>query len=98
VGPDGQALQDVAENAGAHVLRLAQQTADMRSTCEHGLAWLQAQFRPEPDDGWLLVPADHPTLHADVVRALLAAAEQDPAASVIVPTHRGKHGHPVWVR
>jgi len=97
VGPDAPALQDAAEQAGAHVLRLAEDTADMRQTCQHGLDWLEARFDPGSDDGWLLMPADHPTCRPEVVRALLDAA-MHANRSILVPTHLGKRGHPVWLR
>src|SRR5262245_27307029 len=82
VGPDGGQLRRLAERAGAHVLRLDRDTADMRATCQAGLDWLGARFQPDPEDGWLLLPADHPTLRSDVVSALLTAVPQHPRASI----------------
>jgi molybdenum cofactor cytidylyltransferase len=98
VGPDGAALQQVAERAGSSVLRLAEATPDMRSTCLRGLEYLEERWQPQATDGWLLVPADHPTLSARVVGAVLAAAQRTPDTSIIVPTYRGRRGHPVWIR
>jgi molybdenum cofactor cytidylyltransferase len=97
VAPDNEELGRVAERAGANVLRLEQATRDMRASCEHGLAWLSAHLQPQPDDGWLLVPADHPTINPDLVRALLAAANATTSA-VLVPEFQGQRGHPVWIR
>ena len=100
VGPQLPALAEAARADGAHVLTLAEDTADMRATCLHGLAWLEARFAPQRDDGWLLLPADHPTCRAQVVQALLAAAGH-PALrerSIVVPVHAGRRGHPVWLR
>jgi CTP:molybdopterin cytidylyltransferase MocA len=97
VGPAMTALADAARGSGAHVLQLAVETGDMRATCIHGLDWLEARFAPASDDGWLLLPADHPTCRPDIVRALLAAAEQHPERSVVVPVHEGRRGHPVWL-
>ena len=98
VGPENHPLHEIAQRAGAHVLRLSHETADMRATCQAGLAWLQSEFQPSPSDGWLLSPADHPTIEPTVVRALLSAAEEDLGRSIIVPVHEGKRGHPVWLR
>ena len=67
----------------------------MRTTCEHGLAWLEDRYHPSGDDGWLLLPADHPTVRPGVVRALLDAA---PGRSIVVPVHQGRRGHPTWLR
>jgi molybdenum cofactor cytidylyltransferase len=58
---------------------------------------LEEQFHPEPDDAWLLVPADHPTLRPDVVRQLLKARQHYPAQSIFIPTFQGKRGHPTLI-
>ena len=98
VGPDLPALADAARAEGAHVLVLAADTVDMRATCLHGLDWLEARFAPGPGDGWLLLPADHPTCGPEVVRAVLAAATEHSERSIVVPVHAGRRGHPVWLR
>lgn len=79
--------------AGAHVLILDHDTPDMRATVERGLAWLEERFAPAPSDRWLLLPADHPTLDAGVVRRLLEARLES-ERSIVVPTFAGKRGHP----
>ncbi len=98
VAPDAEELAQRADAAGAHVLRLAVDTPDMRSTCLHGLARIEAEFHPHNDDGWLLLPADHPTVRGDVVQALLSAAQDQPDKTIVVPTHAGRRGHPTWLR
>jgi molybdenum cofactor cytidylyltransferase len=95
VAPDAEDLARLAESAGAHVLRLPSDTPDMRATCEHGLAWLEERYHPADDDGWLLLPADHPTVRPGVVCAILDAA---PGRSIVVPVHESKRGHPTWLR
>lgn len=97
LGPHVAALAPVAEAGGAHVLLLPHATPDMRATVEAGLAWLAERFHPSPDDAWLLVPADHPTLDAAVVRQLLAAAAQSPGHSIFIPTAAGRRGHPALI-
>jgi len=69
----------------------------MRATVEAGLRWLEAQVRPEDEDDWLLVPADHPALDSAVVAELLAARSRYPQAGIIVPTHQGRRGHPTLI-
>jgi molybdenum cofactor cytidylyltransferase len=98
VGPRDRTLREATVRAGAHVLQLAEDTADMRETCQRGLDWLESRFQPQPGDGWLLLPADHPTCRPDVVRALLDAVARHPKRSILVPAHAGKRGHPVWLR
>jgi molybdenum cofactor cytidylyltransferase len=97
VGPHVPELVPLAEAAGAHVCRLPEETADMRATVEQGLRWLEDRFRPGPADAWLLAPADHPTLDAEVIRRLLQARADHPERSVFVPTWEGRRGHPALI-
>ena len=66
----------------------------MRATVECGLGWLEEHFRPETEDCWLLVPADHPSLDPEVVRQLIQARTANPNCSLVIPTFQGKRGHP----
>jgi molybdenum cofactor cytidylyltransferase len=97
VGPHVPQLVPLAKNAGAHVLLLPVETPDMRATVEAGLRWLEERFRPGPEDGWLLVPADHPTLDPLIIRMLLWARAEARDHSIIVPTHDGRRGHPTLI-
>lgn len=97
VGPHVPELVPLARSAGAEVLALPEPTADMRSTVEHGLQWLEDRFAPRPDDVWLLAPADHPVLSPAVVRQLLDAAGSSPR-SIAVPACAGRRGHPTLIR
>lgn len=96
VGPHDPGLTPLAAAAGASVLALAEATADMRATVEHGLRWLGSRFHPRPEDAWLLAPADHPALDADVVRRLCAAYAAG-GCSIVVPAHDGRRGHPTLI-
>src|SRR6185437_4333957 len=78
VGPHVPELAALAESAGALVCPLPEETADMRMTVEHGLRWLDEHFHPGPDDAWLLVPADHPSLSPSAIRALDQARATHP--------------------
>jgi molybdenum cofactor cytidylyltransferase len=97
IGPPSADLEPLARTAGAHTLLLTRETADMRATVEEGLAWLEQHFHPSPDDAWLLVPADHPTLDPAVIRSLLRARELPGGASIMVPTFQGRRGHPTLI-
>jgi molybdenum cofactor cytidylyltransferase len=97
VGPHVPELSLIAEANGVHVCRLLEETADMRQTVEAGLTWLEQRFHPHPDDDWLLVPGDHPSLDPDVVRRLRAARSEHPDRSVFVPTFEGRRGHPTLI-
>ncbi len=69
----------------------------MRATVEHGLRFLEKRLHPAAEDRWLLVPADHPTLDAAVVRCLLEVQAATPDASLVVPTFQGRRGHPTLI-
>jgi molybdenum cofactor cytidylyltransferase len=92
--PDADELSQVAHATQAHVVRLAQDTPDMRATCEFGLAWIKSNLHPENTDRWLLLPADHPTIRPGAVSALLGAAQACAEKSIFVPTFHGRRGHP----
>jgi molybdenum cofactor cytidylyltransferase len=93
VAPDADDIARIASGAGANVVRLAEDTPDMRATVMHGLAWIAERFQPQPTDGWLLLPADHPTVRPEVVRAVLDAAAD---GAIVVPRHGERRGHPTW--
>jgi molybdenum cofactor cytidylyltransferase len=97
LGPHSSDLAERAQACGANVLGLPAETPDMRATVMAGLDWLAQNVRPGPDDAWLLSPADHPTLHADIIRALRRARAEDQRSSIFIPTYAGRRGHPVLV-
>jgi molybdenum cofactor cytidylyltransferase len=90
-------LAEAARRAGAFVLHLATPTPDMRATVELGLDWIEEMWNPQPDDHWLLLPADHPTLQASVITAL-ETAQQMTNCSILIPTFASRRGHPTLVR
>jgi len=96
VAPHVSELVPLATRAGAEACLLSDPTADMRTTVESGLRWLEEGYRAEPDDYWLLAPGDHPAFGAEVVRKLLAAAGRD-GRSIVVPVHSGRRGHPTMI-
>ncbi len=97
VGPHVPELIPLAEASGADVLALAEETPDMRATVEKGLTWLEDRYHLGDADDWLLLPADHPTLDATIVRQVLAARATLPAGHIIVPTYQGQRGHPTLI-
>jgi CTP:molybdopterin cytidylyltransferase MocA len=96
-GPHDPALPSLARAAGAEVCELAIATPDMRTTVEHGLRWLEERHQPRPDDAVLLTPGDLPFLDAATVRTLCEAWKRQPAATILVPTHAGRRGHPALI-
>jgi CTP:molybdopterin cytidylyltransferase MocA len=94
VGPHVPELVPLARLGGAETLLLPEKTPYMRVTVEKGLTWTEERYECKPADPWLLVPADHPTLNADVVAALLHAYQPRSPHTIIIPTYQGKRGHP----
>jgi molybdenum cofactor cytidylyltransferase len=97
VGPHVPELAKQAESGGAQVLLLPAETADMRATVTAGLDWVEANWQPRPEDQWLLVPADHPTLEPAVVRQLQQARQTHAGGSIVIPTYQGQRGHPTLI-
>jgi molybdenum cofactor cytidylyltransferase len=97
VGPHVPELSSIVAGAGAHCLVLETETADMRATVVQGLTWLEDQFHPKPDDGWLLVPADHATLSVEVIHQVILAFSEQSDYSICLPVYEGKRGHPTLV-
>ena len=46
---------------------------DMRISVEHAIKAVRARHSPQPTDGWLLIPADHPVLDVPVLDELITA-------------------------
>ncbi|QDT80389.1 molybdopterin-guanine dinucleotide biosynthesis protein MobA [Gimesia maris] len=70
---------------------------DMKSSVQYALRHIEANYRPADDEGWLLVPADHPVLEPSVIDELCQAWEHCPAA-VMIPTYQNRKGHPTFFR
>lgn len=96
--PDLPELGRIAQAAGVEVHVLAELTKDMRATVEAGLRHAEATFRPQGEDDWLLIPADHPTLDLEIINQLREARESRADRSIFVPTWNGKRGHPTLIR
>src|SRR5437870_408853 len=82
VRPGDEALAAEARGARAEVLVLPADTADMRATVLAGLDHLEANVPAGERTGFFLVPADHPTLSADVFRRIAEIAAR--GASIVV--------------
>jgi molybdenum cofactor cytidylyltransferase len=93
-GPHVPEVAQLARRAGAMVHELSHETADMRATVEEGLAWVEQHHAMRDDDLWFLAPADHPCLEAAVIQELLAEQKRYPEASIFIPEHEGRRGHP----
>jgi molybdenum cofactor cytidylyltransferase len=93
VRPDDEPLRAAVVTGGAIPLQPEVAPAEMRHSIEYALRYLQNQFQPGPDDGWLRAPADHPLLDAAVLDRLIAAWRDGPGR-IFIPVYCGRRGHP----
>jgi molybdenum cofactor cytidylyltransferase len=90
-------LRREAEAHGGWVVSPGVDPPDMRASVEFALQQIGTRFHPSDDDGWLLIPADHPLLSGELLHELIAAWNRD-RAEVLVPIHQGQRGHPTVFR
>ncbi len=94
---DDERLRNEVAAAGARIVTPDSDPPDMRASVEYALQDIEATHHPGPDDGWLLVPGDHPLADAGVLDALLQRCLGS-NASIVVPTYQGRRGHPTLFR
>ena len=94
---DDTALHMAADRAGARVVRPPVDPPDMRASVEHGLDWVRRQWSPTVEDGWLLIPADHPLVDPAVLNELISHWQTQRAA-IVLPTFEGRRGHPTLLQ
>ncbi|MBN8534520.1 MAG: nucleotidyltransferase family protein [Rhizobiales bacterium] len=83
----------LAEAAGLRSLHNPDFATGLSSSLKAGLAALPADC-----DGVLILLGDMPLIHPETLRAIVLAAEANPAFAAIVPTYRGEWGHPVLLK
>jgi molybdenum cofactor cytidylyltransferase len=94
---DDEQLRAAVEVAGASALQPTVDPPDMRASVECGLAEIERRHAPAGRDGWILIPADHPLLVDSVLETLIAEwSRRD--CEILVPTYRGRRGHPTIFR
>jgi molybdenum cofactor cytidylyltransferase len=98
VNSEDDVLKREVERHGGRALVPPTAPPEMRDSVAFGLHAVADDLAAsgeagEPDWPWLLIPADHPVVLAETVQALLEAAGRNPGR-IIVPTHRGRRGHP----
>ena len=94
---DDNALAAEVRSAGAIVVAPHSPPPDMRSSVQHALDTIRSSHSPTANDGWLLVPADHPLLAADVLTRLIGAWNASDAP-ILLPRCDGRRGHPTFFR
>lgn len=89
-------LQDLSE-ARLQVIVPDVDPAEMRQSVELALSSLRAHQKPEPEDAWALIPADHPLLSPETFEQL-TNRWQVCKAPILIPTVKGEGGHPTFFR
>lgn len=93
VRPDDEPLAEEVRHAGATVVQPAEPPAEMRVSVEHLLATIARQYAPADDDGWLLIPGDHPLVTHETLSQLITSWHANPSA-ITLPVIDGRRGHP----
>jgi molybdenum cofactor cytidylyltransferase len=93
VRPDDEALRAEAAGCGAVVVQPDDPPAEMRISVEHLLRAIDEQRNPRSDDGWLLIPGDHPLLSPATLQKLTAIWMKSPT-QIVLPTFNARRGHP----
>lgn len=91
------ALRAAAEAAGATVITPEVDPPQMREAVEHALRHVATNFAPLAADAWLLCPVDYALLDPVLVGLLIEAWNRHRPA-ILVPTYKGRRGHPVFFR
>ena len=86
-------LRHAVQEAGAWAIAPEFDPPEMRESVEVALAALAERFSPRPQDGWLLVPADHPVLSVAVIDRMVKEW-QSASAQILVPAWNNRRGHP----
>ena len=97
IRPDDHALRDVVQRTSALAIIPDHEPPQMRDSIEIGLRAIRERFAPTDDDGWLLIPADHPLIEPEVLDGLRSRWSRDDC-DVLLPTFGQRRGHPALLR
>ncbi|NOX53678.1 MAG: NTP transferase domain-containing protein [Planctomycetes bacterium] len=94
---EAERLRRLVQQCGAIVVTPASPPLSMRHSVQAALDEIHHRYAPAPEDGWLLSPADHSGIEPQTVRKLLHRWQRS-NCDVLVPTWRGRRGHPSLFR
>ena len=97
VRPDDRELQAAVQRTSAVAVIPDHEPPEMRDSIEIGLRAIRQQFAPADDDGWLLIPADHPLLEPEVLDGLLTRWSRGDCEALL-PSLGQRRGHPTILR
>ena len=93
VREDDPVLQEEVKRLGVDLYIPAREPQEMRESVGMLLSNLKQKENPNQDDGWLLIPADHPIVLPSVLKTLTNSWKETPA-SITVPKYQSRRGHP----
>ena len=91
-----QDLFNEVQESGATIVQPDVDPPDMRDSVEHAIEAIRKKHAPRPEDGWLLIPADHPILDRACLLELIAEWKRQ-SKEILIPTHEGRRGHPTFL-
>ena len=95
--PDDHELRNVVQRTSALTVIPKHDPPQMRDSIELGLRAIRERFSPSDDDGWLLIPADHPLIEAVVLDGLMDRWSLGDC-DALLPTIGQRRGHPTLLR
>lgn len=93
VRANDQELQEEVSAGGAEAIIPDHDPEEMRVSVELLIKHLRESKSPAENDGWLLIPADHPIVEPIVLERLVTNWLLSPE-KITVPIHKGRRGHP----
>jgi len=90
-GADHGRMAEVLADRAVRLVRNPDPDRGMLESVRHGMRSVRGEC-----DWLLVVPADHPGLHAEVAMRLLEA-RRNTDRTILVPVHEGRRGHPLLV-
>lgn len=89
---DDELLIAACEPWPVHLLRLDQETPDMKASVQVGLRYVAQQFAPDETDRCFIAPGDLPLLTTEIVNRLASTTKE--VVQPIIPCFGGRRGHP----
>ena len=94
---DDTLLADEVLRHGGIIIRPPQDPADMLTSVKIALETIEREFSPRDEEGWLLVPADHPVLDRELLKTMILSW-QNTRPRILVPRVCRRRGHPTLFR
>jgi len=93
LNPGNQALIETCKSTRAVHVIPDPAPAEMKHSVQAALKWIEKNLNPNPNDAWLLAPADLPHLSSRIIDLVISG--YDPCRpSIVVPRRGQRRGHP----